>query len=79
MVKVTLGPMNTWSPTRTPKKKLDALNGSTVADDGVVLDQSVRANVAVLPDLCTSQHDYGQPDARACADWRLTGRQPAHG
>lgn len=42
-----------------------AFDGNAVAKDNVVLDQAVRADVAVLPDLCAWQDHNKLPKARA--------------
>ena len=45
-----------------------ALDCDAVADNDDVLDQAVRADIAVLPNLCTGQDHDKLPDARACAN-----------
>jgi hypothetical protein len=45
-----------------------ALDGDPVTENHIVLNQTVRANIAVLSDPGTSQDDHKLPDASSCAD-----------
>ena len=42
-----------------------ALDGDAVTNDDVILDKTVRTNIAVLTDLGAGQHDDELPDTRA--------------
>ena len=46
------------------------LDGDAITNNDVVLDQAMRADVAVLAYHGVWQHDYKLPDARAGADLR---------
>ena len=54
--------------TQTVPQLHTALDGNAVAQNDVVLNQAVRADVAVLPDLGAGQCDDKLPKARARTD-----------
>ena len=45
-----------------------ALDGAAVANDDVILNQAMRADVAVSADLGTGQYNDRLRDARTCTD-----------